>query len=178
MLDQIANELIVASVIKKTNNISALAEELGYRPILLINALYKGSRDGKFKWDRKKDLLTIAEDVEPKNLAITEGLAEMREQIEMFIANINSDEKDLSIEELEMTIGGMPRLHIDICAFTSKLLSTYEYDDPGQKKGNATYTFLTLSENLGKQWASKQYNAKKSKAARLAQAKAVENEER
>ena len=97
VIDSIANELVIASLVKHTNNVSALASELGYKPLLIMNALYHGDRSGKFKYDSKKDIITIDSEVEAEKLAVTESLSDLREQIEQFIYNINLLEKDISI---------------------------------------------------------------------------------
>lgn len=155
VIDSIANELVVASLVKHTNNVSALASELGYKPLLIMNALYDGDRSGKFKYNSKKDTITISEDVEVNSLAITESLSDLRQQLEQFIRNINALEKDMVIEELQMFLPGTPELHIKMCIYLSNELTSYELNDPKDKK--SVYTFVTLKENADKQYGKKQF---------------------
>lgn len=161
VIDSIANELVIASLVKHTNNVSALASELGYKPLLIMNALYDGDRSGKFKYDSKKDIITIDSEVEAEKLAVTESLSDLREQIEQFIYNINLLEKDMSIEEMQMFLPGTPVLHIKMCIYTSEKLTTYDLADKKDKK--SVYTFVTLKENADKQYGKKQFktNGKK-----------------
>lgn len=166
MIDQIANELIIASQLLHTNNVSRIAEEIGYRPMLIITALYRASENGKFTYNKKTDTISIAEDVSVENLNVSEAMSELVDLMEQFITYLNGDEKDMSVEELMMLLGGVPDLHIKIAAFVSKKLTTYELLDPKDKK--SSYTFITLKENADKLWGQKQFNAKKSKARRFA----------
>jgi tRNA/tmRNA/rRNA uracil-C5-methylase (TrmA/RlmC/RlmD family) len=166
MIDSIANELLIASRILHTNNVSAIAQEIGYRPMLIITALYKAQETGKFTYNKKSDTITQGDDIDLANLQVTEGIAELTDLIEQFVGYMNKDEKDMSTDELMMLLGGVPDLHIKIVAFTSKKLASYEYSDPKDK--DSTYTFLTLKENVDKRWGTKQFDAKKSKARKFA----------
>lgn len=162
MIDQIANELIIASQIKHTNSVSALATDLGYQPILIMNALYAGEKAGKFSYIQKKDIIIIGEDVNVDSLDITDGLRDSREQVEIFFANLNDHEKDMWVDELHHNfISALPELHLQIAIHTSKKLATYELADPKDKKSK--YTFITLKENLDKQWGKKQFDTSKAK---------------
>lgn len=165
MLDKIANEMMIASRILQTNNVSNIASEIGYRPMLVISACYFGHESGKFVWDRKKDIITISEDIEVESLQPTEGLLELQEQIELFVGYLNQDEKDISHEELQLFLANStPELHIKMAVFTSKKLASYELIDPKDKKSQ--YTFITMRENSDKLWGQKQFDPKKSKARR------------
>lgn len=166
MIDQIANEVIIASQLLHTNNVSRIAEQIGYRPMLIITALYKAGDDGKFTYNKKTDTISIAEDVEVGSLNCTEAITELSGLIEDFTYYLNREEKDMSIEELEMMIGGVPRLHIEMAIFISKNLTSYELTDPKDKK--STYTFVTLQENADKKFGTKQFDAGQSKARRFA----------
>lgn len=166
MIDRIANEIIIASQIKHTNNLSVIASELGYQPMLILNALFQAERDGKLQYIKKKDTIKIHEDVEVDALAVTDGLAESREQIEMFVANENGIETDMSFEELRQFLPMLPELHMQIALRTSKKLASYQITDPKDK--DSVYTFYTLKENEGKRWGEKQFDVKKSKVTKLA----------
>src|SRR4051812_22928028 len=130
MIDKIVNEIMIASQIMKTNSVSTIANDLGYQPILIMNALFKGERDGKWVYVKKKDLIKISEDVEIESLVITDGLIESRDTVEEFMANENSIEVDMTFEELHKFIPMLPELHLKIALFTSKKLYEYEYADP------------------------------------------------
>ena len=166
MIDQIANEMLIAGRILHTNNVSTIAEELGYRPMLIITALYKAAETGKFTYDKKSDTITIGEDIDLNNLQVTEATSELVELVEQFVTYLNTEEKDMTLEELMMLLGGVPILHLKMVAFVSKKLTSYDFTDPKDKK--SVYTFITLNENAEKQWGSKQFDAKKSKARKFA----------
>lgn len=162
MVDKIANELILASLELHTNNISLIAKELGYQPILIMNALFAGEKAGKFRYDRKKDILVdIDEDLIIEQLQITEGLVESMEQIELFMEAENAIEVDLTLDEIRKFIPMFPELHMKLGLKVSRKLSTYQLADP--KDPESVYTFVTLKENAEKQWGAKQFDAKKAK---------------
>ena len=167
MIDQIANELLVASKILGSNNVSHIAQEIGYRPMLIITALYRAGKSGKFTYDKKSDTITPGGDIAYEQLQLTEGMSELVELVEEFITYMNEEEKDMTYDELIMLLGGVPELHIKMVAFTSNKLTTYDYADPKDKK--SVYTFITRKENAEKQWGSKQFNAKKSKARKFSE---------
>lgn len=166
MTDKIANELIIASKLMKTNVVSEIASEIGYQPILILNALFAGERSGKFVYVKKKDIIKVSEDVELEHLVITDGLAEAREIIEEFITNENGLEVDMTIDELRSFIPSLPEVHLKVAVFTSKFLTTYELSDPKDKE--SVYEFVTLKENADKQWGTKQFDESKSKVSKLA----------
>lgn len=167
MIDQIANELLIASRIMHTNVVSTIASEIGYRPMLIITALYKGTEDGKFAYHKKSDTITQGEDIDVDNLLVTEAMRELIDMIEQFIYFQNTkEETDMTTDELMMLIGGVPDLHLKMAVHLSKKLSTYEIADPKDKK--SVYTFITLTENVDKKWGTKQFNAKKAKARKFA----------
>lgn len=162
LIDQIANELIIASQIEHTNEVSKLAEKLGYQPILIMNALYAGEKTGKFKFIAKKDIIKIDGDVTVADLAVTDGLSDSREQVELFIANLNDLEKDIWVDELHHSfIPGLAELHLKIAIYTSPKLTTYELSDPKDKESK--YEFVTLVENADKQFGKKQFDYSKKK---------------
>lgn len=166
MIDQISNEMMIASQIMHTNNVSEIVSELGYQPLLIVNALFAGEAADKFTYVKKKDIIKIHEDVEIDALAVTDGLADTREQLELFITNQNSLETDMTLEELHMFLPSVPEMHIKMAAHTSTKLATYEYADPKDKE--SVYTFVTLAENLDKRWGTKQFDQAESKATKHA----------
>lgn len=166
MIDQIANEIIITSGLLHTNNVSRIAEQLGYRPMLIITALHKAGDDGKFSYHQKSDTIKISEDVEADKLQCTEATTELSELIEVFMGYLNRDEKDMSVEELQMMLGGVPDFHIRLAVHISDKLDTYEFADPKDKK--SVYTFITLKENLDKKFGTKQFDEKQSKARKFA----------
>ena len=166
MIDQITNEIILASQVLKTNSVSTIAEKLGYQPMLILNALFEGQRKGKLVYVKKRDIIKIHADVELEALAITDGLAESREQIELFIANENSLEVDMSFDELRSFLPMLPELHMQLALLTSKKLASYMITDPADK--DSKYEFWTLKENADKRWGEKQFDSSNSKAKRHA----------
>lgn len=169
MLDQIANEIIIASRLEGSNNVQFLAESLGYKPMLIITALYRGVETGKFEYNQKKGIIKISEDVAVDGLAVTEGVQELASLIEDFITYRNAEEKDDTIGDLWAFLGGVPELHVKIAVQSSSKLATYELLDPKDKK--SSYTFVSLKENADKLWGQKAFKAKPTgKAAKRAQA--------
>ena len=167
MIDNITNEIILASQILKTNKLSRIAEELGYQPILILNALFAGESNGKLQYVKKKDIIKIDPDIAYESLLPTEGLVESREQIEEFIANENGLEVDMSFDELRSFMPMLPELHMRLAIHTSQKLATYELADPKDK--DSVYMFITLKENADKRWGKKQFDASKSKAKKHAE---------
>ena len=161
----IANEIAIAREVLGTNNVSTIAEELRYTPVLMINALHAGVRAGKLKYDEKRGTVDIQEEVEVEKLALSEDFYDagnginLMEEIEQLILNVNQSEKDVSAEELMTWLPGSTDTKIKMIAFTSGKLTTYELTDPKDKK--STYTFLTLKENADKQYGKKQFKKKK-----------------
>lgn len=174
MVDGIANEIILASLELHTNNISKIATELGYQPILIMNGLFAGEKAGKFVYDKKHDLIkNISEDLIIDQLSITEGLTESMEQIELFMEAENSIEVDLTIDEIRKFIPMFPELHMRIALRVNRKLVTYDLADP--KDAKSVYTFITLKENADKLWGKKQFDVKKAKK-RIAAARKAANE--
>jgi len=125
--------------------------------------LYEGERLGKFKWDRKKGILTVDYEVLANKPAVMESTLDLCHTIEELIRNLNSDEKDMSFEELFINwLPGVAEMHVRMAVRVSQLLTTYELTDPKDKE--STYTFITLAENLSKEWGRKQFNVSKKKA--------------
>ena len=166
VVQKIANEIILASQILHTNKVSKIAEELGYQPLLIINALYFGDRDGKFTYVKKKDIIKIDPEVVIGTLALTEGISDTREQIELFIEAQNSLEKDVAIDDLRGFLPSVPELHLKIAVETSTELATYEFADPKDKE--SVYTFITLKDNIDKKFGTRQFDETNTKAARHA----------
>lgn len=155
MTDDIANEIMIASHLLHTNNLSRIAEATGHRPILVINAMYAAKRSGKFDYNKKTDTIKISEDVEFDSLSVTEGMREFADVIEEYITNLNAEEKDVSTDELRMVLGMPPEFQLDLAVFAAKKLATYTHADPKDKK--SVYTFVTLRENLDKKFGLKQF---------------------
>lgn len=167
MIDQVANEVIIAAHLLHTNDVNRIAQELGHRPLLIITGLYKAQELGKIEWDEKKDLIKVSPEVTEKLLFTTEATQELTELLDQFIYHMNTNkERDVSVEELTMLLGGVPELHIKMAAFKSDRLSTYELADPADKK--SVYTFLTLNKNLEKQWGKNQFDKENSLATKAA----------
>lgn len=160
MIDRIANEMIIASHLKKTNQVAPVAEQLGYQPMLILNALYEGEKAGKLTYITKKNIFNVDKDVNVEALLVTDQVAEVREQVEIFMTHQNASEVDMTVDELRSFLPMFPELHMEIALFTSKVLATYELSDPKDKK--SVYTFVTLKENEGKFWGKKQFDASKS----------------
>lgn len=159
-LEQIANELAIMSKITKSNNVSFLAEKLGYRPAMIIVALKTGEDAGLFKYNKKKDLIKVADDKfdDLYKLDVTNNSAEIRDLIERLITIQNAREVDLSTDEIAMLMGfptGVELLSLPIS--TSDKLSTYKFSSEKDKK--SVYTFVTLKENVDKQWGAKQFKS-------------------
>jgi len=174
LIDQIANEIIIASVIKGTNKLSVIAEELGYQPMLILNSLYKAEEDGKLVYVKKKDIINVSPDVEIDSLQLTEALEDSMGVLETFISYRNKVERDEAFEDIRAFIPMLPELHLKIALKMNKNLASYELADPVDK--DSVYTFYTLKENLDKKWGTKAFDVKNSlpvKAVRKAERKAA-----
>lgn len=159
-LEQIANELAIMSKITKSNNVSFLAGKLGYRPAMIIVALQIGEDAGLFKYNKKKDLIKVADDKfdDLYKLDVTNNSAEIRDLIERLITIQNTREVDLSTDEIAMLMGFPTEVELlNLPISTSDKLSTYELSSGKDKK--SVYTFVTLKENVDKQWGAKQFKS-------------------
>lgn len=170
--DRIANELLIAREVMHTNNVDRIAEVLRYSPILIINALYEGERSGKLVYHRKQKTIDVGEGVEVKSLALTSEFMDagsginISEQIEQLIRNLNSDQTDMSAEELSTWLPGSSDVHVKMLAYVNPNLATYEFADPKDKE--SVYTFITLEENKLRRWGEKQFDSKRSRVAQRA----------
>lgn len=170
MIDQITNELIIASRLLHTNNVNAIAGEIGYKPMLIINALSHGVEVGKLTYNKKKGIIKISEGVESEHLSVTESMNELIEQLELFARYRNAEGKDDAINDIMAFLPGTPELHIKIAVFVSKKLDNYDLADPKDKQ--SVYTFVTLKENVKKQFGLKQFDTKiKTKLAKTGKSK-------
>lgn len=163
--ENVANEMIIASQVMHTNNISNIASELGYQPLLVINALFAGQRSGKFVWNKKKDIIKIAADVAIEQLVITDQLIEIRDALEEFISNHNEQEKDFVFEELHGFIPAVGETQLKVALYSSRVLDSYEIADP--KDRQSVYTFYTRKENLDKLWGNKRFTLEEKKHGRI-----------
>jgi hypothetical protein len=158
MIEQITNELIIASSILHTNKVSRIAEEIGYKPLIIMNGLWSGDADGKLTYNKKQDTITISPDVAIEHLLVTESMRELIDQLEIFIAFRNKDERDETTMDVVAFLGGTPELHVKIAVLASKKLTSYELHQPGDKK--SVYTFITLKENADKQFGKAAFKPK------------------
>lgn len=173
MLDYIANEMLIAKAVMQTNSLDRIAGELQYAPILISNALYDGERSGKLIFNRKSRTIEAGEDVEVQRLAVSPEFfgvgnddINLPEQLELLIRNLNSDQIDMSVEELATWLPGFSPVKIKMMVYLNPVLTSYEVVDPGNKE--SVYTFISLAENATKLWGQKQFNKKTSKARRHA----------
>lgn len=155
MIDGLTNELIIASKVLGTNNVTKIAEEIGYKPLIIMNALWSGDTNGKFKYNKKKDNITLSPDLEPELLSVSEAMNELIDQLELFTTFRNKEERDETVGDIVAFLGGTPELHIKIAVFASKKLTSYTLADPKDKKSK--YTFVTLKENADKQFGTKAF---------------------
>lgn len=161
----IDNEILIAGHVMHTNNVEAIAAELNYSPLLIINALYSAERAGKIAFDRKHKTFTVSEGVEVELLAPTDeflnvgGGINLSDEVEALISNLNGDGKDMSAQELSLWIPGSSVVRVKMLALLNRNLTTYDMTDPKDRK--SVYTFLTLKDNAAKQFGAKQF--KKSK---------------
>lgn len=158
-LATIANEMLLAKEVMKTNSIDNIAAQLGYSPVLIINALYQGERDGKLVYNRKQQTLQASEGVDVEKLALGEGFTTIGDfdvsiELENLIRNLNGEGNDMSAEEL-MGWLGISDVRIKMIALVNPNLAMYELTDLKDRK--STYTFITLKENEGKRWGDKQF---------------------
>jgi hypothetical protein len=155
----IANEMLIAKEVMKTNSVDTVAAQLGYSPMLIVNALYQGERDGKLAYNRKQKTFTAAEGTEVSALSLgeeftTAGDFNIGAELAQLIANLNSEETDMSAEEL-MGWLGISDVRVKMLAFVNSKLAMYDLADLKDRK--SVYTFITLKENVDKRWGEKQF---------------------
>jgi len=158
----IANEMLIAKEVMKTNSVDTIAAQLGYSPMLIINALYQGERDGKLTYNRKQKTFAATEGTDIAALAPGEefliaGDFNVGEELEQLVRNLNSEQTDISAEEL-MGWLGISDVRVKMMAFINPRLAMYDLADLKDRK--SIYTFITLKENADKRWGETQFKAK------------------
>ena len=99
------NELAILSHIMQTNSIGALQEIVGIPPLQLHNILTQAQADGKIKYNRKKSNFTLDADIDLATLAITDGMSQFIEEVELYVADANSRESDITTDQLALAAG-------------------------------------------------------------------------
>lgn len=175
MIDEIVNELLVSTQLLTTNNVTRIATEIGYQPLLIMNALSEGNRRGAFKYDMKKDTIDPAEGIEFDKLALTDGTRELGNQLAILISDLNSREQDIWIKRLSEFVPGVTELQLRLAVYSNPDITEYDAQDPRDKK--SIYTFITRTDNADKLWGTKQFIDPPVKAKRKAARKAAKQAE-
>lgn len=153
--DQIANELIVLSHLTKSNSVPHLQELLGYQPLMVHNAITSALAAGKITaYNRKKGIITVDPEVQIHALQPTVAMRGLSDEIEYFMREANSREWDISMDELQLQLMMPSPTRIEIAVYLNPKLETYGIVP--QKDKNTVYTFVTLKENVDKEWGRKQ----------------------
>ena len=148
---------------KKLNGVEGIAAKTGVTPLLVINAVNKGEQQGLFTVKRTKggiDSISVSSDqfdsIAPIASNFGEELFDYCEAVLEFVQNANSRESDISRDQLDLWSGVSP------AAFNTALRilidggSLAQYQLGAKNDSKTSYKFLTLPENLGKKWGSKQ----------------------
>lgn len=152
------NELAILSHIMQTNSIGALQEIVGIPPLQLHNILTQAQADGKIKYNRKKSNFTLDADLDLDTLAITDGMSQFIEEVELYVADANSRESDITTDQLALAAGMRDDTLIRLAVFKSSKLASYELSPVKDKK--TVYTFATLADNLDHKWGERQIGGK------------------
>ena len=148
------NELAILSHIMRTNSIDALQEIVGIPPLQLHNILTQAQADGKIKYNRKKSNFTLDADIDLPNLAVTDGMSQFIEEVELYVADANDRNSDITTDQLALAAGMRDDTLIRLAVFRSDKLASYDLSPKNDKK--TVYTFVTLKDNLTHQWGKKQ----------------------
>jgi len=152
------NELAILSHIMQTNSVGALQEIVGTPPLQLHNILTQAQADGKIVYNRKKSNFKLDADIDLETLAITDGMQSFIEEVELYVADANSRESDITTDQLALASGMRDDTLIRLAVFKSSKLASYELSPEKDKK--TIYTFVTLKENLDHKWGEKQIGGK------------------
>lgn len=163
--EQVANILAFYSYYHPKETVDEIALDFKVPAANIINGLYYGERTGLFTAKKKgpqyqEIIVTVVPD---DNDDFGKDLERVKGNILEIITNINSDEEDITDDNLYIWLG-VPFIIAKVCLqllINEGKLIKYKIIDPKDKK--SVYHFYTLTENREKFYGSKQFIKKPKK---------------
>jgi len=138
----------------------ALASELMYPALFMIEALELGKNEGVLKHDYDNDQLTVLKDY--VNTYMGEEIERVMDAILETVERENARKQDISLGLLQSWCVG---IRPSACELALRRLvldeELYEYDLADPRDAKSVYTFYTLVENRDEQWGKKQFKSTK-----------------
>lgn len=163
--EQTANILALYSYYHPKEDIDKIALDLKVPVAIIVNGLYYGDRNRFFKVTKEgaqyKDIVVNA--VPDANADYGKDLERVKGIIHEVITNLNSDEEDITDDNLFIWLGVpfvIAKVALQLLINEGKLVK-YRIVDPKDPK--SVYHFYTLFENKGKYYGKKQFKRVKQK---------------
>jgi hypothetical protein len=160
--EQTANILAFYSYYHPKETIDEIALDFKIPAAIIINGLYYGEREGLFTATKKgaqyKDIVVAV--MPDDNADFGKDLERVKGNIYEVITNLNSDEEDITDDNLYIWLGVpfiIAKVALRLLVNEGKLVK-YKIIDPKDKKN--VYHFYTLSENKDKHYGVKQFRVK------------------
>jgi hypothetical protein len=157
--EQAANILAFYSYYHPKETVSQIALDFKVPAAIIINGLYYGERVGLFTAKKKGPQYQeiIVKAVPDDNADFGKDLERVKNNIYEVITNLNSDEEDITDDNLFIWLG-VPfvaaKTALQLLVNEGKLVK-YRIIDPKDKK--SIYHFYTLTENKDKFYGNKQF---------------------
>ncbi len=157
--EQVANILAFYSYYYPKETVDDIALDFKLPAANIINGLYYGEREGFFTAKKNgaqfKEIIVSA--VPDDNADFGKDLERVKSNIFEIITNINSDEADITDDNLFIWLGVpfiVAKVALQLLVNEGKLVK-YFLRDPKDVK--SVYHFYTLTENQDKFWGKKQF---------------------
>jgi hypothetical protein len=160
-IHEVAAELAQLHAVYPKASVSTLASNLGYQPLLIMNGLAYGNEIGLFHYKQKKD--KIIKGKNPWQYEVSSYIRQLAYNVRVVVVRENNREMDVSLDMLEQswlttTLPAHLKLAIRILEYSGEFI-TYELSDPDDLA--SLYTFITLKQNIDRNWGLKQFKQKK-----------------
>jgi hypothetical protein len=160
-IHEVAAELAQVHALHPKASVSELASSLGYQPLLIMNGLAYGNDMGLFHYKQKEDKITKGKN--PWRYQVSGNIRRLAYNVQALVTRENNREMDVSLDVLEQswlpaTSSTHLRLAVRILEYSGEFI-TYELSDPDDLA--SLYTFITLKQNIDKNWGVKQFKQKK-----------------
>lgn len=160
--EQVANILAFYSYYYPKETVDDIALDFKLPVANIVNGLYYGEREGLFTAKKKgaqyKEIIVSA--VPDANTDFGDDLKRVKNNILEVITNMNSDEADISDDNLFIWLGVpfiVAKVALQLLVNEDKLVK-YFLRDPKDVK--SVYNFYTLTENKGKFYGKKQFKTR------------------
>jgi len=160
---ELARQIAVLIQLHPDKEMSEIAGMMGYSPIFTINALEYGVSQGYYTKVPKTDKVVLNDDADLDFVgrSLGEEIYRVQNEIVRAVDTANAQETDISIDLLRYGwLQGLRESALELALWGIEAdgrLNRYVLADPADKK--STYDFLTLPDNLGKEWGAKQFQA-------------------